>query len=88
MPEDEKPQEETYPEPGEEKEPDKEPEKFVRTLNKEIIEEVVAAVELVTKYDEGGRNKVFEILPDEFTIDELKEAMKKRRPDESVQPKI
>ena len=57
-------------------------------MNKAMIEEVTAAVELVTKYDEGGRNKVYEILPDEFTVDELKEAMKKRRPDESVQPKI
>lgn len=81
MPQDEKPQEKTYPKSLKYEAPR-------RTLNKAMIEEVATAVELVTKYDEGGRNKVFEILPDEFTVDELKEAMKKRRPDESVQPKI
>jgi hypothetical protein len=58
-------------------------------MNKAFIEVVAAAVELVVKYDDAGRKKVLEVLPDkDFTIEDLKQAMKLRRPDESVQPKI
>jgi hypothetical protein len=55
-------------------------------MDKHFIEEVATAVKLVTKYDEGGKARVLALLPDEFSLEDLKEAMQRVRPDESMKP--